>query len=129
MKSKLILLVDDDRNLVATTKRVLQSSGYKVIIAYNSEQCYGQLKKKKPNLIILDIMMEKTGSGFDVCRKLKHNKKTKDIPVVIMSAIDKVHPFKFATATGDETWLPADGFLNKPVQADALIKEIKRLIK
>ncbi len=129
MKAKLILLVDDDHNFVTATKRVLKSSGFKVATAYNSEQCFAQLKKQLPDLILLDVMLEKTGTGFEVCRQIKHNNKTKAIPIIMLSAIDKVYPFKFASASGDENWLPAEEFLNKPIEADTLIEHIKKQLK
>lgn len=129
MKSNLILLVDDDRNFVTTTKRVLKSSGFRVVTAHNSSQCYAQLKKHEPDLIILDIMLEKTGTGFEICRNVKQNAKTRSIPVIMLSAIDKAYPFKFSSASGDENWLPADEFLNKPIDAEDLILHIKRLLK
>ncbi len=110
-------------------RRILTTNNFNVTVAYNSEQCFNRLKRKKPDLIILDIMMEKTGSGFDVCRKIKQNEETRNIPIIILSAIDRVHPFKFASVSGDEDWLPADIFLSKPIDARTLIQHIKRCLR
>ncbi len=128
MNPKLILLVDDDRNFVATTRRILKGKGFRVAAAHNTTECFEQIKKEKPDLVVLDIMLETTGTGFEICRRLKQQKKTAAIPVIVLSAIDKVFPFKFATSAGDESWLPADEFLNKPIEAHILIRHIKRLV-
>ncbi len=129
MKPRLILLVDDDRNFVATTKRILKSKGFRVGAAHNTKQCFERTRKEKPDLIVLDIMLEKTDTGFDICRRLKRDKKTATVPIIVLSAIDKAFPFKFASSAGDESWLPADEFLNKPLEAKTLLKAVNRLLR
>lgn len=128
-KKKLILMVDDDPTFLEATKPVLEGSGYRVTTALSPEECFNRLKEEKPNLIILDVMMIRDSSGFDVCREVKRNPETKDIPILMLTAVDQKYPtLNFASAAGDENWLPVEDFLDKPVEAGVLIEHIKKLI-
>jgi len=130
MKKKLVLMVDDDPTFLEATKLVLQGSGYRVATALSPEECFNRLTKKDmPDLIILDVMMIRNDSGFDVCRELKRNPQTKDIPILMLTAVDQKYPtLNFAAAAGDESWLPVDDFLDKPVEAHILIEHVKKLL-
>ncbi|MFV2040642.1 MAG: response regulator, partial [Candidatus Hydrothermarchaeales archaeon] len=79
-----ILLVDDEPEIMATTKIVLERAGYRVIEAESGAECLEKLKKKQPDLILLDVMLPDE-SGWDVCRKIKKDGKTRDIPVVMFT--------------------------------------------
>lgn len=126
---KNILLVDDDADFLTATKLVLEESGYYVETALSAKECLNKLKEKKPDLIILDVMMETDHSGFDLCRELKRDSDTKEIPILMLTAVDQKYPLNFASAAGDESWLPVEDFIDKPVEAGALIKRVKKLLR
>jgi len=129
-KRKLVLMVDDDPDFLEATKAVIEGSGYKVITANSPTECFACLEKQKPNLIILDVMMVRDSSGFDVSRELKRNPATKDIPILMLSAVDQKYPeFNFPSAAGDQSWLPVETFLDKPVEAGVLIQHVRKLLK
>jgi len=128
-KQNHILLVDDDPDFVEATKLVLEQSGYCVTTVLSSEECLSKLKEVKPDLIILDVMMESDHSGFDVCRELKRDSETKKIPILMLTAVDRKYPLNFASAAGDEYWLPVEDFIDKPVEAGVLIERVKKLLK
>ena len=126
---KNILVVDDDEDFLVATKLVLEKSGYNVETCMSAKECIAKLKAVKPDLIILDVMMETDHSGFDLCRELKRDPDTKNIPILMLTAIDQKYPLNFATAAGDETWLPVEDFIDKPVEAGVLVDRIKKLLK
>jgi len=126
---KNILLVDDDADFLTATKLVLEESGYYVETALSAKECLNKLKEKKPDLIILDVMMETDHSGFDLCRELKRDSDTKEIPILMLTAVDQKYPLNFASAAGDESWLPVEDFIDKPVEAGVLIERVKKLLR
>jgi CheY-like chemotaxis protein len=126
---KRILLVDDDRDFLEATEIVLEKNGYIVTACASAQECLDALKTVKPDLIICDVMMETDHSGFDLCRRLKRAPETKDIPVLMLTAIDQKYPLHFASSAGDEQWLPVDDYVDKPVEAGVLVDRIKKLLK
>ena len=128
-EKKFILMLDDDQTFLDATKLVLEGSGYRVVTTVNPDSCLEKLKEEKPDLIILDVMMVSDSTGFDVCRDLKKNPETKDIPILMLTAVDQKYPaFNFAAAAGDESWLPVDDFVDKPVEAKVLIERIRKIL-
>jgi CheY-like chemotaxis protein len=126
---KNILIVDDDEDFLEATKLVLEKSGYHVETALSAKECYCKLKITKPDLIICDVMMETDHSGFDLCREIKRNVDMKDIPVLMLTAIDQKYPLNFASAAGDESWLPVEDYIDKPVEAGILLERVKKLLR
>jgi len=127
--TKNILIVDDDVDFVEATKLVLEKSGYQVDTCMSAEACLEKLKTRIPDLIIMDVMMETDHSGFDLCREIKRNLKTKEIPVLMLTAVDEKYPMNFGAAAGDESWLPVDGYIDKPVEASVLLERINKLLR
>lgn len=126
-----ILIVEDDIDLVESTKKILETKGYQIIIAYDPEEADEKLKQQKPDLIILDVMFGSKGEtlGFDFARKVKHNRQFEKIPIVMLSAINaKEHYFSFSPET-DGDFLPVDCFLDKPLDPDDLFAKIEDLLK
>lgn len=126
---KHILLVDDDPHFVEATKGVLEECGYRITTAFSVDQCFESLETEKPDLIVLDVMMARLNSGFDVSRKLKKDPQTKDIPILMLTGVDVQYSFEFGEAAGDEAWLPVEDFVDKPVEAPELVRRIERLLK
>ena len=127
-KSAKILVVDDDPGFVTAIMPVLESKGYEVEAAYDSEDAIGKIEKLKPDLILLDIMMENLTSGFDLCYKLKHNPETKNTPVLVISAVTEKTGLKFSPATDGE-YFEADDYVEKPVKPSDLLERVERLLK
>jgi len=123
-----ILLVDDDPDFVKATTSILISSGYKVEAAYNMAEAMEKIESVKPDLILLDIMMERLTDGFDICYKLRHDPELKNIPVLAISAITERTGFKFAPSTDGE-YFPADDYVEKPVKPADLLKRVEKLLK
>jgi CheY-like chemotaxis protein len=122
---KNILVVDDDADFVEVNKLILEKNGYEVTAAYNGQECLDKLRVKKPDLIILDVMMTRSDEGFDISRDLRNSEQTKNIPILMVTSINDTVPFKFGP---DETWLPVDDFLEKPVKPEQLLDEVSKMI-
>ena len=134
-KQPKILIVDDDKNIVAAMKVVLESKDYEVATAYNKEDGLKQVENSKPDLIILDVMMDHVTDGFQVSRKLKADPQTAHIPILMLTAIHRemdseLSPgfLRYSPET-DEGYLPVDDFMDKPIKPDDLLNRIEKLLK
>lgn len=85
-EGKVILLVDDDLTLREMYDDRLKAEGFDIIQASNGEEAIQKAKETKPNVVLLDVMMPKI-NGFDVLKQLKEDPETKDIPVIILTAL------------------------------------------
>lgn len=124
-----ILLVDDDPDIMESMKVILESKKYEVISAFSGEEGLNKTRKKKPDLIILDVMMETGDKGFDVARELKRDENCKHIPILMLTAIKERTGMGFEKEAGDEVWLPVDDYCDKPLKPEELIAKIKKLLK
>jgi CheY-like chemotaxis protein len=127
-KPQKVLIVDDDQSFIMAITPVLESRGYQLATAHNKEEATEKIGKHKPDLILLDIMMERITDGFDLCYKLKHDPEMKKIPVLAVSAITKETGFKVSPATDGE-YFEADDYMEKPVKPSELLERIEKLLK
>ena len=119
---KTILVVDDDQDVVESFTMILESAGYIVAAADSSDMCREMLKALKPDLIILDIMMETITDGFNLGIDLKEDPAYEAIPIVIVSSIEQYTGFPI-----DTEYLKVDEFLEKPLQPSVLLDTIRKL--
>jgi two-component system alkaline phosphatase synthesis response regulator PhoP len=129
MSTARILIVDDDADISEAMKIVLESKGYTIEAAVDSKDAARRIKSQKPDLIILDVMMNTKSEGFDFARELKKGPETRDIPILMLTAIKEKTGIDFKPAAGDETWLPVEDFLDKPVKPEQLIEKVESLLK
>ena len=126
-----ILIVEDDIDLVESTKKILETKGYRIIVAFDPHEADERMKQQKPDLVILDVMFGNKGEtqGFDFARKIKNDNRYADIPVIMLSSINaKEHYFSFSPETDGE-FLPVDCFLDKPLHPDELFSKIEELLR
>jgi len=124
-----ILIVDDDPDITEAMKVVLENQGYTVDSAKDGSEGMERIKTAKPDLIILDVMMNTLSEGFLVSRELKNDPRYKHIPILMVTSIKQKLGIDFETAAGDPTWLPVDGYLNKPVEPESLLDKVKTLLR
>lgn len=122
-----ILIVDDDIDFVAAISDILKSNSYNVDIAYNMKTAIEKLETAKPDLVILDLMLDRLTDGFTICYKMKHDPKLKDIPVFALSAVTKKTGFKFSPKTDGE-YFEADDYAEKPINPGDLLQRIEKLL-
>lgn len=123
-----ILIIDDDQDIIESMKTVLESKKYDVIFALSGEEGLKMVKQDKPDLIILDIMMETRDKGFDVAREIKKQNEYKDIPILMLTAVKEKMGFDFRKEAGDQDWLPVDDYTEKPLKPRELIDKIEKLL-
>lgn len=125
---KTILMVDDDPDFVDFTKSYLEANDYDVQVAYDGEEGLKKLKELRPNLILLDVMMETRTEGFKIAREMHNMEEMKKVPVIMMTGIrnDMNLPFGFEP---DSDWLPVTEYLEKPVDPAQLVNMVHRLLE
>ena len=123
-----ILIVDDDLDYIKSIRAILKSKEYTVDTAHNTESAMEKIKKIKPDLILLDIMMDRLDDGFTICYRLKHDPELKKIPILTISAITEKTGFKFSPATDGE-YFEADDYVEKPVKPSDLLERIEKLLE
>ena len=128
MNAKKILIIDDDVDFTESTRVILEAKGYKISSATNREEGFEKVKQISPDLILMDVMMEKMSDGFDLTRKLKSEEKYKHIPVLMLTAIGERTGFGFSDVAGDKTWLPVDDYAEKPIAPEKLIAKVEKLL-
>ena len=121
--SKKVLLIDDDVDLVEANKIVLEAHGYQVFTAHNGEDGLKMALQEIPDVIILDVSMEKKDEGFYVSQRIRSRPEIASIPILMITAIHKCTKLKFSPQT-DGDYLPVNEFLDKPVDPETLINLI-----
>jgi DNA-binding response OmpR family regulator len=126
MSKKYILIVDDDPDLVETVGMLLESKGYEVGKAYDGIEGEAAIKKRRPDVLVLDVMMPRK-DGYKLCKEIKSNKWTQDIPVILLTAVgEAVSTTTYTHAEGMST--EAEDFIPKPVDAKTLVEAVERLL-
>ncbi len=126
-KKKRILLVDDDRDFVASVKAWLEANDLEVQVAFDGATGLKTAIKEKPDLMILDVMMATDTEGIEISRKVAEVAELSRMPVVMLTGMRKAKNLPFGLEP-DVNWLPVRVVLEKPVPPDQLLKEIKRLL-
>ena len=124
-KRQKVLLVDDDHDFVTVIKAVLSGQPYTVDVAYNKKEAMNKIEAEKPDLLLLDIMMENVDDGFTICRQLKSDPDYWHIPIISMSAIAK--ETGISPEIGEH--FNVDDFIDKPVKAKELLQKIETFLK
>jgi DNA-binding response OmpR family regulator len=126
-EKKSILIIDDDRDYAEALRIVLVNNGYGVDCALNIKDGRKAMEKNMPNLIILDVMMDKHTDGFEFCYNLKHDEECRKIPVLMVTAVTEKTGFKFSPETDGE-YLQADDYVAKPIPVAELLSRVNKLI-
>lgn len=117
-----ILIVDDNPTNVEVLKSQLKPYPYNLETAYDGEEALEKIHKRAPDLILLDLMMPHI-SGFEICQRIKHDKETQFIPIIVITALQEQSDKLKAIELG------ADDFLVKPVNRLELTTRIKSLLR
>ncbi|MCK4749010.1 MAG: response regulator [Bacteroidales bacterium] len=118
---KKILIVDDSNTNVVLLEAILNSRGYKIQTAYNVAEAYNMLEKDRPELILLDLLMPRI-SGYQFLDQLKQNHETRDIPVIIVSAVNDAQNIQKTMDLG------ASDYIVKPVDIKVLVNKVEKTL-
>jgi len=117
-----VLIVDDNPQNVELLQAFLESLPVKIVTASDGVEALEKVEEHKPDLILLDIMMPRL-SGFQVCRRIKENVKTRDVQVLMVTALNELGDIEQATECG------TDDFVSKPVNKFELLTRVKSLLR
>jgi DNA-binding response OmpR family regulator len=126
-----ILIVEDTPDMALALRMPLEATGYEVFHALSGQECLEMVRQVKPDLIILDVMMETTTAGFQVSLQLRspdpqsEYAEYRHVPILMLTAIHTTTSLRFGP---DEAYLPVDDFVEKPIDPDVLLEKVETLI-
>ncbi len=132
MANEKILIIDDDDDLVLAMRLPLEGAGFQVSRAATGEEGLQKVKEVKPDLIILDVMMDTTTAGFQVSLTLRSPDPKSEyaayrhIPILMLTAIHQTTALRFGP---DQDYLPVDAFIEKPIEPQKLIEQVRAHLK
>lgn len=118
-----ILVIDDDPDFIEITKVHLEGAGYEVCSANNRPAGLKAVQDEKPELVILDVMMDSEDDGFVLAQDLR--KKGFKTPIIMLTSVGSVSGLQFDR---DDEMVPVDVFLQKPVEPETLLGKVKELL-
>jgi len=121
-KTPVVLVVDDNQQNLELLQVYLEDIDCRTIPARNGLEALEIIKREPPDLILLDVMMPKM-SGFEVCKRIKNDPKTSDIPVIMVTALNEFRDIERGIDSG------TDDFLSKPVNKLELLTRVKTMLK
>lgn len=121
---KSVLLVDDEQDILDTLKIGLEPQ-FEVRTARSGKGCLEAVQMSRPDIIVMDVMMDHMSDGFDTAKTLKSNPETKNIPVILLTGVNDHYDYR---SQADEAFYPRDKFLEKPVKPEVLIREMEALL-
>ncbi len=125
---KTVLIVDDDMDYLFQMKLKVEQFGFETITADGQKEAESIIETVRPDLAILDLMMESEDSGFILAYKIK--RKYPDVPIIIATAVTAETGMNFDIKSDEnKQWIKADLFLDKGIRADQLQREINKLLK
>jgi two-component system alkaline phosphatase synthesis response regulator PhoP len=117
-----ILIADDNPQAAELLEAYLGDTDYDTRIAADGEETLAQVRQWRPDLILLDVMMPKI-SGFEVCKRLRADPATRDVGVIMITALDQPSDIDRAAE------FKADDFVTKPVNKSALLLRVRALLE
>ena len=121
-KTPVVLVVDDDQPSLELLQAYLEDIDCETVPAHDGPDALEIIAKEPPDLILLDVMMPKM-SGFEVCKRIKNDPKTSDIPVIMVTALNEFGDIERGIDSG------TDDFLSKPVNKLELLTRVKTMLK
>lgn len=125
-----VMIVDDDEDFATAAATVLKSLGHDVGVHLEARGALEVLEKAKPDLVILDVMFpEDSAAGFEIARGIRERRDTiGSVPVLLLTAVNAKFPLGFGAKDLSNDFLPADDFLEKPVDMTVLCQRASALL-
>ena len=127
MGKRKILLVDNDVDFIDLNRAVLENNGFDVVAAFSGREAMDKVQFEQPDLIVLDLMMEKHDTGFAIAKAIKGDPRFKEIPILMLTAVGSETGMDFSQDL-DGYWMKTDAYLSKPVMPEDLVKRINELL-
>ena len=129
--SKKIMVIDDDPDFMDAITTILKSALYDVVTASNPKEGKDKVLAEKPDVILLDIMMDSLFDGFSLCNAIKTSKEFADVkntPVIFVSAVKELTGSRFKFDGMEQGMVGPDDYIDKPVKPDDLLARIAKLL-
>lgn len=123
-----LLIIDDDPEFVEGIRGVLEAAGYQVDAVYNPKAGYEALRRRPPDLLLLDILMGRGAEGVMLARKMRKDPQLSQIPTLIITGIREQIAFLFPGQAVHPHILPVDELMEKPVDPQVLLDRVKTLL-
>jgi DNA-binding response OmpR family regulator len=123
-----IMIIDDNKDYLFSMETYLKKKGFEVNSAFDGQAAMDIINKEKPDLILLDVMMESLFSGFEIWRRLKSDAKLKKIPIICVSGMVDELKVRMDDATKDYEYFDPDAFFEKPVERESVLNKINELL-
>ena len=124
-----ILVIDDDLDFIEISRLHLEGKGYRVRSAANGKEGWKMVAKEKPDLIIMDLMMERLDAGMALSQKIKSHPQYASIPILMLTSISRDTGMDFTPRTAEDLKkLRVDDFHTKPIKAQTLLEKVQRLL-
>jgi len=120
-----ILIVDDDPDFQLTTRLILERAGHQVISATSGDAGYATAKAERPDLLILDVIMDSVLDGLSASDRMNDDLELRDTPIIMVTSIANTD---YAALFPTDDAIHINAFLSKPISADALIRQVNRLL-
>ncbi len=120
-----ILVVDDDPGFVSMFRTVLRSKQYDVLTAANGQQALNVMRKDKPDLVLLDIMMSYILDGLDVSREMARDPALRDIPVIMVTSLTSA---RSQMPLPSDEYIPVEDWVDKPIAPEQLLAKIEAVL-
>ncbi len=129
-EQRYVLIIDDDEDFRASTRALLEKEGYQAAEAPSAREGLAAVRDRRPDLIILDIMMENVVAGYTVNQALKfadEYREFSDVPILMISSIQEDPGSRFPMV-GETAMITPDDYLTKPLDVDEFLSRVKRLL-
>ena len=125
-----LLIVDDDEDFASAVAAVLRGAGHEVRVEVDLSAAIRIMTERQPDLVVLDVMFpEDSTGGFELARKMRlSHDALKDVPILMLTAVNTRFPLGFSSKDIDEDWLPVTDFLEKPVDLDVLAERVATIL-
>lgn len=126
-----LMIVDDDEDFATAVATALTDAGHQVDICLEAKGAIQKLTESRPELIILDVMFpDNSAGGFELARTIRQaGGELKNVPVLMLTAVNEKFPLGFGSRDIDDRWLPVSAFLEKPVDLIILRNKVATLLK
>ena len=124
---KKVLIIDDDPDIREVIKMILEGK-YELREAGSREEGASAFKEFAPDLVVLDVMMERHDSGFELAREMKNNAQQKDAKILMLTNVDNEMNMDFKATAGDPDWLPVDDYIVKPITPHEFLPKVEKLL-
>lgn len=124
MQKKMVLVVDDDADMRVQVKTILQPH-YRVVTAESGKECLQSVARARPDCVVMDVMMDGLADGLEAAKKIKESPETREIPIILLTSVNESYDYRSQVDAG---YFPHNCWMDKPVKAERLLKEIAALV-